>query len=249
MLVLRPRRTAWDGFGDSIVHGWGAGTFRLLEQISRAPAYTTGSTHNTILEALAVGTTEVQRRPVHVRVLDACAAPGGKTTHLLELADVKLTAIDHDATRLQRVSENLQRLRLDATVIPADVNDIQSWWDGEPFARILADVPCSASGVVRRHPDIKWLRRESDIAGFVAQQRRLLDSLWRLLAGGGKLLYTTCSIFQEENSLQIADFLERRADATQVPVGGVKTLDGIPDGQLLPDDEHDGFFYALLQKT
>ena len=184
-----------------------------------------------------------------MRVLDACAAPGGKTTHLLELADVKLTAIDHDATRLQRVSENLQRLRLDATVIPANVNDIQSWWDGEPFARILADVPCSASGVVRRHPDIKWLRRESDIAGFVAQQRRLLDSLWRLLAGGGKLLYTTCSIFQEENSLQIADFLERHADATRVPVGGVKTLDGIPDGQLLPDDEHDGFFYALLQKT
>lgn len=184
-----------------------------------------------------------------MRVLDACAAPGGKTTHLLELADVNLTAIDHDAARLQRVTENLQRLRLNATVIAADVNDIQSWWNGEPFDRILADVPCSASGVVRRHPDIKWLRRESDIAGFAAQQRRLLHTLWRLLARGGKLLYTTCSIFQEENSLQIADFLERHADATRVPVRGIKTLDGIPDGQLLPDEEHDGFFYALLEKT
>jgi 16S rRNA (cytosine967-C5)-methyltransferase len=184
-----------------------------------------------------------------MRVLDACAAPGGKTTHILELADVNLTAIDQDAARLQHVNENLQRLRLNATVTAADVNDIHSWWNGEPFDRILADVPCSASGVVRRHPDIKWLRRESDVAGFVAQQRRLLDSLWRLLARGGKLLYTTCSIFQEENSLQIADFLERHADATRLPVRGIKTLDGIPDGQLLPDAEHDGFFYALLEKT
>ena len=110
-------------------------------------------------------------------------------------------------------------------------------------------MPCTASGVVRRHPDIKWLRRASDVAQFVRQQRALLDALWRLLASGGKLLYTTCSIFQEENSLQVADFLGRHADATQLPLRGVKTLDGIPDGQLLPDTEHDGFFYALLQKT
>ena len=184
-----------------------------------------------------------------MRVLDACAAPGGKTTHLLELADLALTAIDHDAGRLARVQQNLSRLGLAAALKTADVNDVAVWWDGQPFERILADVPCSASGVVRRHPDIKWLRRASDPPRFVKQQQRMLDALWRLLASGGKLLYTTCSIFQEENSLQAADFLARHADARQLPLSGVRTLDGTPDGQLLPDNEHDGFFYALLQKV
>ena len=184
-----------------------------------------------------------------MRVLDACAAPGGKTTHLLELADLALTAIDHDAGRLARVQQNLSRLGLAAALKTADVNDVAVWWDGQPFERILADVPCSASGVVRRHPDIKWLRRASDPPRFVKQQQLMLDALWRLLASGGKLLYTTCSIFQEENSLQAADFLARHADARQLPLSGVRTLDGTPDGQLLPDNEHDGFFYALLQKV
>ena len=184
-----------------------------------------------------------------MRVLDACAAPGGKTTHLLEIADVELTALDSDGQRLALVQQNLQRLRLQARLVAADANDTARWWDGQPFERILADVPCSASGVVRRHPDIKWLRRTSDIAQFAQQQARLLDSLWRLLASGGKLLYTTCSIFQEENSLQIAAFLARHADARLLPLCGVKALDGTPEGQLLPDNEHDGFFYALLQKT
>ena len=184
-----------------------------------------------------------------MRVLDACAAPGGKTTHLLELADLALTAIDHDAGRLARVEQNLSRLGLAATLKTADVNDVAAWWDGQPFERILADVPCSASGVVRRHPDIKWLRRASDPPRFVKQQQLMLDALWRLLASGGKLLYTTCSIFQEENSLQAADFLAQHADARQLPLSGVRTLDGTPDGQLLPDNEHDGFFYALLQKV
>jgi 16S rRNA (cytosine967-C5)-methyltransferase len=130
----------------------------------------------------------------------------------------------------------------------ADVIEPARWWDGVPFERILADVPCSASGVVRRHPDIKWLRRASDLAQFAKQQRAMLDGLWRLLASGGKLLYTTCSIFQEENSLQVADFLMRHADAKLLPLRGVITLDGTPEGQLLPNNEHDGFFYALLQK-
>ena len=183
-----------------------------------------------------------------MRVLDACAAPGGKTTHLLEIAQLDLTALDSDAARLERVRENLDRLRLDAAVLTADVNNSSGWWDGQPFQRILADVPCSASGVVRRHPDIKWLRRATDIPRFVLQQQRLLDSLWRLLASDGKLLYTTCSIFQEENSLQIVEFLARHADARQLPLRGVITLDGTPEGQLLPDNEHDGFYYALLQK-
>lgn len=183
-----------------------------------------------------------------MRVLDACAAPGGKTTHLLEIADVDLTALDNDAVRLERVRQNLQRLGLTAHLMTGDAGDAAAWWDGRPFERILADVPCSASGVVRRHPDIKWLRRAGDIPQFAAQQQRMLDSLWRLLASGGKLLYTTCSIFQEENSQQVADFLTRHADAKLLPLCGVKTLDGTPAGQLLPDHEHDGFFYALFRK-
>ena len=195
---------------------------------------------------LAAPLLDVQPR---MRLLDACAAPGGKTTHLLELADLALTAVDHDAGRLARVQQNLSRLGLAATLKTADVNDVAAWWDGQPFERILADVPCSASGVVRRHPDIKWLRRASDLPRFVKQQQLMLDTLWRLLASGGKLLYTTCSIFQEENSLQAADFLAQHADARQLPLSGVRTLDGTPDGQLLPDNEHDGFFYALLQKV
>ena len=184
-----------------------------------------------------------------MRVLDACAAPGGKTTHLLEIADLELTALDSDATRLARVRQNLERLGLDARLVVADVNDTAAEWDAKPFERILADVPCSASGVVRRHPDIKWLRRSSDIAQFVLQQRRLLGSLWRRLASGGKLLYTTCSVFQEENSLQVAEFLARHRDARLLPLCGLVTVDGTPEGQLLPDNEHDGFYYALLQKT
>ena len=130
----------------------------------------------------------------------------------------------------------------------ADVNDVGAWWDRKPFARVLADVPCSASGVVRRHPDIKWLRRAGDVAQFVAAQSRLLDTLWQLLASGGKLLYTTCSLFHEENSQQVVQFLARHADARLLPLHGLKTLEGIPEGQLLPDDKHDGFYFALLQK-
>ena len=183
-----------------------------------------------------------------MRVLDACAAPGGKTTHLLEIAELDLTALDNDEARFARVRQNLDRLQLDARLLAADVNEIAAWWDGKPFQRILADVPCSASGVVRRHPDIKWLRRATDIPQFVLQQQRLLDSLWQLLASDGKLLYTTCSIFQEENSHQIAEFLARHADARLLPLRGVTTADGTPEGQLLPDNEHDGFYYALLQK-
>ncbi|HUO44168.1 MAG TPA: 16S rRNA (cytosine(967)-C(5))-methyltransferase RsmB [Burkholderiales bacterium] len=183
-----------------------------------------------------------------MRVLDACAAPGGKTTHLLELADLDLTALDCDAARLERVQQNLARLGLSAKLICGDAGRPETWWDGRPFDRILADVPCSASGVVRRHPDIKWLRRAADIAQFASRQRALLDVLWRLLASGGKLLYTTCSVFQEENAQQIADFLACHPDANLLPWSGIPAPAGAPEGQLLPDHEHDGFFYALLQK-
>ena len=183
-----------------------------------------------------------------MRVLDACAAPGGKTAHLLEGADLDLLALDSDATRLGRVRENLDRLQLDARLLVADAQTPDTWWDGRPFDRVLADVPCTASGVVRRHPDIKWLRRATDIGRFAAQQRTLLDALWRVLASGGKLLYATCSIFDEENSRQVEDFLARHPDARRLETGGTESTDGLPDGQLLPDNDHDGFFYALLQK-
>jgi len=177
-----------------------------------------------------------------MRVLDACAAPGGKTAHLLELADCELLAIDLSAERLARVVENLHRLGLAATVRQGDAASPQSFWDGRPFDRILADVPCSASGVVRRHPDIRWLRRSSDIAAFAAAQARMLEALWRLLAPGGTLLYATCSVFPEENGLQVRGFLDRHPEALKMP------LAGIGDGQILPGSETDGFYYALLEK-
>ena len=171
------------------------------------------------------------------RVLDACAAPGGKTAHLLEMADLDLLALDIDAGRTRRIEENLQRLNLQATVTVADCGDVRRWWDGRPFDAILADVPCSASGVVRRHPDIKHLRRESDIRRFAHTQADLLDALWPLLKIGGKLLYATCSVFPEENSAQIDAFLVRQPGACR-----------LHEEQLLPQDENDGFYYALLQK-
>ena len=179
-----------------------------------------------------------------MRVLDACAAPGGKTAHILERAAVDMVAVDKDAKRLQRVAENLQRLNLSAQLVAGDAAEPQDWWDGESFDRILADVPCSASGVVRRHPDIKWLRRSSDIAGFAAQQLNILRALWRLLAQDGRLLYTTCSVFHQENEQVIAAFLAQQPDARRLPV----SLANDNEGQLLPNDQHDGFFYASLQK-
>ena len=178
------------------------------------------------------------------RVLDACAAPGGKTCHILETADVDVMALDLDETRLGRVQQNLDRLGLPAQLKTGDAAQPSSWWDGRPFDRILADVPCSASGVERRNPDIKWLRRPEDIRKFARQQSTILDALWPILAPGGKLLYVTCSIFPEENAQQIQSFLARHADAIRLVLP-----EELGDGQLLPDDDHDGFFYALLQRA
>ncbi len=184
-----------------------------------------------------------------MRVLDACCAPGGKTGHILELAAVKLTAVDSDAARLERVQSNLNRLQLSASLLVGDAAS-SNWYDGQPFDRILADVPCTASGIVRRHVDIKWLRRESDVASFVAQQAKILPSLWQMLAKGGKLLYVTCSVFIEENQAQVDHFLQQHSDAKQLPLPANLLLQGVTQvhGQLIPLTAHDGFFYALLQK-
>ncbi|HEY9101726.1 16S rRNA (cytosine(967)-C(5))-methyltransferase RsmB [Chitinimonas sp.] len=179
-----------------------------------------------------------------MRVLDACCAPGGKTGHLLELADIELTALDVDAQRLQRVRDNLDRLGLNATLQAADAAKPADWWNGQPYDRILADVPCSASGVARRHPDIKWLRRADDFAHFATQQAAMLDALWGCLKPGGTLLYATCSVFPQENQQHVAEFLQRHPDARRLPL----PADLPESGQLLPNERHDGFFYASLQK-
>jgi 16S rRNA (cytosine967-C5)-methyltransferase len=182
------------------------------------------------------------------RVLDACCAPGGKTGQILELADVDLVAVDNDETRIARTQSNIERLKLKATLLVGDAAKSADWWDGNPFDRILADVPCTASGIVRRHVDIKWLRREADIASFTKQQALILPSLWQVLAKGGKLLYVTCSVFQEENQRQIDNFLKTHSDAEQLsldtPLAGLS----LNNGQLQPSAQHDGLFYALLQK-
>jgi 16S rRNA (cytosine967-C5)-methyltransferase len=175
------------------------------------------------------------------RVLDACAAPGGKAAHILECAAVELTALDIDARRLARLASNLERLGLAARVEVADALHYARSAVAS-FDRILADVPCSGSGVVRRHPDIKWLRRRSDLASFAERQGELLDALWRLLAPGGKLLYATCSVFRQENDAVIEAFVARTARARRVALA-----DGAP-AQGLPSEEHDGFYHALIEK-
>ena len=181
-----------------------------------------------------------------MRVLDACAAPGGKTAHLLEYADCDLLALDRDAVRLRAVGANLERLGLAAELKCADAAAVDTWWDGRGFDRILLDAPCTASGVIRRHPDGKWLKREGDIAALARVQARLLAALWQVLRPGGKLLYATCSVFPDENSSQTAGFLTAYPDAKQLPID-------LPvahhDGQLLPDSIHDGFYYALFEKA
>ncbi|QSX30133.1 16S rRNA (cytosine(967)-C(5))-methyltransferase RsmB [Shewanella cyperi] len=182
-------------------------------------------------------------------VLDACAAPGGKSCHLLELADIQLLAVDADSKRLERVQQNLDRLALNAKVIHGDAANIDSWWSGERFDRILLDAPCSATGVIRRHPDIKWLRKDSDIQELAELQKQILDHCWQWLKPGGTLLYATCSILPDENSNQVAAFLARTPDAR---------LDALPQQadplaigwQILPgQDGMDGFFYARLKKA
>jgi 16S rRNA (cytosine967-C5)-methyltransferase len=176
------------------------------------------------------------------RVLDACAAPGGKAAHILETADVALTALDADGERLHDVAQSLARLGLGAQLVAADCTAPEAWWDGKPYDRILADVPCSASGIVRRHPDIKWLRRANDPASFAARQAQILDALWRLLGPGGKLLYVTCSVFGVENDEVVEGFLARSPGARRAALA-----DGGP-AQLLPAAAHDGFYFALLEK-
>jgi len=185
------------------------------------------------------------------RVLDACAAPGGKTAHLLEIdPTAQVTALDVDATRMERVRENLTRLGMQARCEVADAAAPAAWWDGQAFDAILLDAPCSASGIVRRHPDIRWLRRESDIAQLAARQDALLDALWPLLKPGGRLLYCTCSVFRAEGADRTDSFLRRNKDAALLPSPGHLWPTLEPRGEPVGDNGgyDDGFFFALLEK-
>ena len=226
-----------------------------------------------LLDALSARASQHAAQPAPLRLLDACAAPGGKTAHLLELANHAVTALDIDAQRSQRVVETLQRLGLQASLHTADAATPDDWWDGKPFDGILLDAPCTASGIVRRHPDIVWLRRPQDIAGLAAQQHRLLEALWPLLAVGGVMLYCTCSVFKAEGETQIQAFCARHRNAKRLPAPGHLlpalrfTHKITPENHALNADnsassantaqspsithtfEHDGFFYALLAKT
>ena len=196
----------------------------------------------------------LQAMPGHsaqTRILDACAAPGGKTAHLLELSDAQVVALDVDPVRCERISGNLERLGLHAHVKVGDAADSGAWWDGQAFDAILLDAPCTASGIVRRHPDVPWLRRASDVAQLARLQQRLLNALWPLLKPGGVMLYCTCSVFKAEGEGQIKAFLQHNTPALGLPCVGHLLPQNRENSGAVADNQssdHDGFFYALLQK-
>ena len=226
-----------DGFEDAV----------LLEQatdVYKLPGFELG--HSSVQDGAAQLAARLLAPQNGDKVLDACAAPGGKTCHILELAKCDVTALDQDQKRLERVTENLDRLGLNATLKCADASEPSTWWDGEQFDRILLDVPCSATGVIRRHPDIIWLRRASDIEQLADLQKQILEQIWPLLKKGGTLVYATCSVLPEENTDQVKQFLASHSNAKHISIHATDTAEN-PGWQLLPSD-HDGFYYAKLEK-
>ena len=187
-----------------------------------------------------------------LRLLDACAAPGGKTGHLLEChPGAQVLALDVDPVRCERIQQNLERLKVKAQIVAADAAQPADWWDGQSFDGILLDAPCTASGIGRRHPDVRWLRRESDVAQLAAIQAKLLKALWPLVKPGGRLLYCTCSVFKAEGESQIQTFVQHNTDAQILPSPGHLTPSSATSETSLRDNvmgEHDGFYYALLEK-
>lgn len=216
--------------------------------VERLPAFAEGGV--SVQDAAAQLAADVLGCRPGERILDACAAPGGKAAHLLERCPgIELVAVDRDAARLDRVAENLARLRLAAVLLHGDAARPAEWWDGTRFDRILIDAPCSATGVIRRHPDIKLLRRRKDVPALAGLQARILDALWPLLAPGGRLVYATCSVLAAENAEQFAAFVRRHPDAAPLPLAFEW---GRPAGfgrQILPGEAGmDGFFYAAVLK-
>jgi 16S rRNA (cytosine967-C5)-methyltransferase len=217
-------------------------------RVETLPGYDAG--HFSVQDSAAQLAAELLQPPAGCRVLDACAAPGGKTTHLLEQAPgLELLALDSDETRLQRIGDNLQRLKLRAELRCADATQLAQWWDGRGFDRVLLDAPCSGLGVLRRHPDIRRLRRASDIAALSALQQKLLSALWQTLLPGGRLVYATCSVLKSENEQTIATFLGDTSDAVEVPLQVSWGLSCSHGRQILPGQhDSDGFYYAILAK-
>lgn len=215
--------------------------------VRRLPGYVEG--HFSIQDAGAQLAVEFLELDADQRVLDACAAPGGKSGHILERAEVDLTAVELDPARIAVIRDNLERLGVRARVITADAAVVEQWWDGSPFDRILIDAPCTATGVLRRHPDIRWLKRPGDRARASDVQARLLDALWPLLVPGGILVYATCSVLAAENAVQGRAFLERHADARVIDQAAHPGRPANPGRQVLPGDEDmDGFYYLAVRR-
>lgn len=240
---------ACDMKAEAIAHASHGVTLAVAREVSAIPGFSSG--HVSVQDGAAQLAATILDASAGERVLDACAAPGGKTAHILEREPdiAELVALDVDATRLERVEENLQRLGLSATLLTADAREPAAWWDGRRFHRILVDAPCSGLGVIRRHPDIKLHRRVEDVGALVDTQHALLAALWPLLAEQGLLLYATCSYLARENDTVIGSFLASHGDARSVPLSaewGRSTRHG---RQVLPgEDAMDGFYYALLGK-
>lgn len=237
---------------DAAAGGFTKQSLRLLkpEAVDRLPGFHEGRV--SVQDAAAQLAAGLLHLEPGQRVLDACAAPGGKTCHILELEPGlnELVALEVDPTRTPRIAENLQRLRLSARLICADAGEVSQWWDGLQFERILLDAPCSATGVIRRHPDIKLLRRRSDIDKLAELQLHLLKTLWQTLADGGILVYATCSVLPQENEHTVARFLDEAKDARELPIEGDWGEAKAHGRQLLPArDGPDGFYYARLQKA
>ncbi len=219
------------------------------QDVSRLPGFDQG--HVSVQDGAAQLAVPLLQLEAGHNVLDACAAPGGKTAHALEIMPdlASMTAIDEAEDRVERLEQTLTRLNLQAKVITADASEPDQWWDGKPFDRILLDAPCSATGVIRRHPDIKALRRASDIDVLVALQASILQALWPLLAQGGVLLYVTCSVLPRENQHQVQRFLESQDDAQEIKLAVDWGLERAVGRQILPGDSGmDGFYYACLRK-
>ena len=234
--------TTSEEHGDAVI-------LQKREDITALPGFDDG--HFAVQDGAAQLAAHYLQAKAGERILDCCSAPGGKTGHIAEnTPDVSyLLALDADATRLKRVEENMTRLQHAVDIKQGDATAPNTWWDGELFDRILLDAPCSATGVIRRHPDIRWLRKSSDIDNLAVLQRQILDTLWALLKPGGTMLYATCSILPQENTQQIQQFLAQTSDAQLSPVTKIETSER-PGRQILPGEQQmDGFYYARLVKS